>query len=369
MNKRLNAIQSLRFLAFLAIFGLHFLSSTSKLFAFGDYYIYAAAGAVSFFIILSGFLHGYSVSSGFKSHSFLGKIKEILFYVWSKIKHFLPLYLTLMLVLYYYNIIKGGVTFIDALPYLLRCIFLVQSWHNGGYFLICGPAWFLSTIIFLYACKLPLQALLNKIEKKGGSLFLWLAFFFSLSILFIYSKLILDNALFDEFYLYVLPVSRLPEYFMGMILGRLLSKTRTSKKYVTVWTLIELAVLFFWIYSPVMKDPISWNGYRVLRWLLPNILTISVFSLERGLVSKFLSFKPFVKLGDAAFGGFLIHTAVLFVLLYEGLAPEIRNRYWVGLVITIFISLLYNEIVKIIKDFIKEKKKGTHKSSTTTTSC
>ena len=209
--KKLTALQFLRFLAFLLVFLFH-----SAHFDF----LYnpgggGAASAVSFFILLSGFLAGYACITQNISCNF----RESLQYVLKKVKKFYPLYIITTAITLLYSGLKTYILIGDwsaagaLLIQLLKNIFLIQSWFPDGYFSFNSPSWFLSTMMLLYLCKTPFAYGIHKLAlKKYGGYILTGLFFFLGTLFFLYCHAIGHSNYNPEFYLYIFPPARVLEF-------------------------------------------------------------------------------------------------------------------------------------------------------------
>ena len=370
---KLNALQFLRFLAFLLVFLFH-----SAHFQF----LYnpgggAAASAVSFFILLSGFLAGYTcVNQNIKC-----TLKECIKYVFKKIKKFYPLYIGTTAVTLLYSGLKthlllGNFEAVrDLLIQLFKNVFLIQSWFPTGYFSYNSPSWFLSTMMLLYLCKTPLTYYLQKISTKKYGVFVLIGLFFIFSTLFAaYCYAIGQSTYSPEFYLYIFPPARILEFTCGIILGflmRLLYKKCTSPN-IILFSILEFAAFYIW-YQAYVTQQAEWEC-RSLRWFLPNLLILCIFSMNAGILSKLFSFKWLKYLGDISFESYMIHQVILTLCSYATgyLAPYISafsgSYIWNGflqlsclfatLIISHFIATVFPMLHNHI--FIKKVHKSTN---------
>jgi len=277
---------------------------------------YGAANAVSFFIILSGFVSGYSSYSRDITCSF----REIIRYMWHKIIRIYPLYLTVTLFSVFMTDLPH---YIASHSYpearylckeLLKHLLMIQSWFPQNYFMYTGVGWFLSTIMLLYLINIPLRACATRIRKSEHATVI----FISIAVLAASSTVIyslLMRGTYMEFTAYVLPVSRIGEYVCGMSLGYAIHNVSASINrqqrpcLPVILTLLEAASFIVWIcmmYAPVQ----DWT-VRTVHWLIPNILLLVIFGFGGGYISHAFRFKPLIWLGDISFECFLIHRMII----------------------------------------------------------
>lgn len=324
----ITSFQFLRFFAFLLIFLFH-----SNGFAFlpnpgGG----AAASAVSFFILLSGFLSGYSSAD----KTITCNINEIFNYVRKKVRKFYPLYIgtTAVTILYcgLKSYIAAGNTeaVFALLIQLIKNIFLIQSWFPTGYFLFNSVSWFLSTMMFLYVCKVPLTYFVSKLNSLRVGKVLLLGLLIVINLIIIgYTYWIGSTDLSTEFYLYIFPPARFLEFTSGILCGFLMHACRThiaSNR--LLCTVFEIFSLVVWFYA-YQTQLFEWEC-RALRWLLPNLLILCAFSLNNGVLSGVFSLKWAKHLGDISFECYLLHQVILTLCSYAVgyLAPLIDKIFY-----------------------------------------
>lgn len=308
----IHSLQFFRFVAFFAIFTLH-----AQCYGWFKYHG-TAAMAVSFFIVLSGFLSGVNGADKCAKPG----MKEWGEYVWRKICKFYPLHFTLLLVCSLY--FKGGVfkVFVDGDPGALRDFvglflknaFLVQSWFDGCYFTFNGVSWFLSTIMFLYICAPWLKWVLVRMCKWRR----WLALPFAISFFglnCLYCHLVGTTEANMEFWVYIFPPSRLPEFAAGMSLGILLSGMVADRTYKPiqscVMSLLEIGIVWLIIRSVLGRWSLGDWGTRSSNYIVQNLALIGIFSLQRGVISRILENRFSLVLGMLSAPAFLIHHALI----------------------------------------------------------
>jgi peptidoglycan/LPS O-acetylase OafA/YrhL len=332
-------LTSFRFVAALLIFLHHcgFLMGYPSFRTIIEWYLRIGRFGVAFFFILSGFILTYNYHKIFDT---LNRNNFAWFYL-NRIARIYPLHL---------------LTFIVAVPLssplflnnpfetILKAIanvMLLQSFipNSDYYFSFNHVSWSLSNEMFFYALfPVILWALLRKRlnvrNLLAGSVLIYLA------LLFI--EIVNLDARPNEWLFYIFPVARLVEFILGVMLGLIFiqcnDKIRWSAKVFTVLELLSIILLLAAVYCFA-------NVHQTLRYsvvFLPFIsFLIYVFAHQLGHVSKWLSNKLFVYLGEISFSFYMIHQVVIF---YLSLSPMLDHYYISKAVAALAISLLYSAI-------------------------
>ncbi len=313
-----------------------------------------ANSSVVLFFILSGMISGYL--SFDKDIRF--SIKDSLQFVWKKIKKFYPLYLGVTLYSISFTPLlkliadRGfGEDFRYLTGLLVRNLLLVQSWvrvYPGEYFVFSEVGWFMSTIMFLYLLDIPLKATVTAIRyraldsgKKHADTYYLAAVIAGLLILItVYCFLLRSTDV--EFTEYVLPIARIGEYMIGIALGYLLypilNRDNTGRVIynTALYTVLELASLVIWV--AVLFTPVSIWEFRIVRWLIPNLLLLVVFMIGRGGLSRLFRLAPLKYLGDISFEIYLLHSMVIRSITRSNLLGETLDSK-LGQAFTMLLSL------------------------------
>ena len=337
-------LQFLRFVAFMLIFLFHVDNFHLK-FMIGPN---GAAWAVCFFFVLSGFITGYS---GYGKEVKLS-IKEIFKLLFKKIEKFYPLYFSMTIfaiIISKIPVLIGYHDFRGLLPLLLQLLknlLLIQSWFPKGYFSFCGVGWFLSTIMFLYLFNIPLKSLLNKITKSKYKYVLYIVLFLlGIFITVIYSYAVRN--LNQEFYDYVLQISRIGEYIAGMTMGYIVCSLSATIKRTTftkiLFTIFEVLSIVICYYCICVYNSPAWQ-WRIVRWLVPAFVLILIYGFGKGYISTLFRKRYFVLLGDISFECFLIHqiVAILYIKLVGSIPSTIiGNTFSIVYILFITLSIAY----------------------------
>lgn len=302
-------LQFLRFLAFLNIFIAH--AERWKFFPYAA--SHCANAAVSFFFMLSGMVTAFSLAG--KSIT-LSADAELRF-LHKKLKKFYPLYLVTTLLTILYSGIPLQMMACDypgiraSLLQLGKNLLLLQSWFPENAHSFNSVGWFLSTLMFLYACSLPAAWLLNRLAGgKRWYLTLPAAFVSVAFLIVVYCYLTQENM---SYWHYQFPPARFGEYLMGMIVGYLAIALKPIKPDRPVWrwifTAAEIFAIVFW-YLCLKRPGNYWRNHNV-SWLIPNTVLLTVFAAGGGWVSALFRCRPLVYLGDISFECYLVHQIII----------------------------------------------------------
>lgn len=250
---------------------------------------------VSFFFILSGFVLSYSYKTKFQNH----KITKKDFYIarFSRIYplQFLTLLLAIPMICFYSSF--------QILPFLTN-LFLVHSFipKETFFFSFNAPAWSISNEMFFYII-FPFLILINNLK--------------SIVYILIPLLLILGIVLIPDDYhktiFYVNPVIRSLDFILGILLYCLFSRKKFVSHFSTVKkaTILEvLSVVIFLLFF--IPHNIFIRGFRFsIYYWIPMCIIIYTFAQNKGLISKILSNKTLVFLGEISFGFYMIHYLII----------------------------------------------------------
>jgi peptidoglycan/LPS O-acetylase OafA/YrhL len=335
----IHPLTSLRFIAALLIFLVHidFLKGDPTLRTLYERYFAIGRFGVAFFFVLSGFILAHNYHKIFDT---LNRKNLFQFYL-NRFARIYPLHL---------------ITVILAIPFSLPLFFnnlsettlkaivnvmLLQSFipSEDYYFSFNGVSWSLSNEMFFYALfPIILWALLrNRLNGQKlfvGSVIIYLAL---LSIVIINLDAKLSQWLF-----YIFPFTRLFEFILGVIFGLIFIQSSAKIQYsIKVFSVMELlSVILLLTAAYYFIDVHKTLRYSV--FFLPFlILLIYVFAYQRGVVSKWLSHKSLVYLGEISFSFYMIHQLVIY---YLNLVQMLDNYYIIKAVAALAISVLYSSI-------------------------
>ena len=342
MNNKIEAIQSLRYLYAVLIFLHHFnFNGTINCEPLG-------ACGVSFFLILSGFVmsFGYGekvVSENFKAGTFLLK----------RLIRIYPLHVICLL-----SWLALSISYLSSMKHLAVIginALLLQSWVpvRSVYFSCNAVSWCLSDLLFFYAMFPLLTKMLNGRWRWIFSTVIFAVYFL---VLFI----IEDEHL--HALVYISPVFRLTDFILGMLLFKLVKCLRLILGRFKVSDLLksslEIGSILVTTFAMLYYHDID-TRFTLASWYwIPSAIMIVVFSIFNtgGVVSRLLTLKPLVKLGEASFTFYMIHTLAFTVLGGILKLAGIEMSIWLRLVIyLILVSLAALIIYSYIEKPVSKK--------------
>jgi len=330
-----HAIAGLRFIASILIVLDHFHYTFWKDSPLPNFTI-----AVSFFFILSG----YGLTSAFQ-----GKEAPLtLPFVLKRYARLWPLHFITLLITAY---CMPNVTHLtwespEALWILLSNALLIHGWIpiRAWFFSFNIGSWSMSMLI---ACYLFFPTYLRVIRSPGK----YVLGLILLSLLGLMMTLAWHCPLFSEGHisqqglLYVSPLSRGLEFFIGMLLAQVLNSPQWQQSKISAWlkrpfsaSLLEFSTIALFgltvFYTQDVRffseklNPLQPLGFYLSFAgisLIPCLLLILIFSqTPTGLFSRLLGSKTMVYLSTLTFGVYLIHIPMLHLYLYPvALKPHI----------------------------------------------
>ncbi len=202
---------------------------------------------------------------------------------------------------------------------------LVQSWTPWTAWYWNTPGWSLSTEVFFYLC-FPFAAVF--VCRLGRAQLLWAMAL--LWIVAIAGPAVLVSAIqpgqqpplpIAQLAMEVSPLFRLPEFLIGVLLGRLyliegMAKQGTGGGWLVFFGLAALLAALAW--SPLIPRPLLSGGL-----LAPaTALVLYGLALGGGVVGSLLSHKGVVLLGEASYSVYILQWPVAHALGIESGAPS-----------------------------------------------
>lgn len=317
----LHALTSLRFFAAAMIVVHH----THYYFGYGSGLAARIAldRGVSFFFVLSGFILFYA-------HRDMQAGGDTPRFIVSRLARIWPPHLAMALFVFIALPYPHGYPYSEPGPATYAAnLLLLQSWVPlpSFNFALNGPSWSLATELFFYVsfpflirnwqrtclAKLAACACLGLIAVAlAGALH---------APLLEWGK----NGLYAQGFLFFLPPARVLEFCIGMLSASIWLKYRHLEAHNgAVWTVVELAAcvatLFTLMYITRFPALLGIHDVNLSLWLAQIgcapmfAILIPVLAYGRGLVSRALSVRTIILLGEISFALYLVHSPIAQVL-------------------------------------------------------
>lgn len=346
---RLQSLQVVRAFAFLGIFTCH--AGMNQLGAWG----------ASVFLVLSGFLLVYI----YWDREVDSSLKGTMTFMVRRIGKLYPLHLLMLAAALPFTIKVLLDNFSSY--YLLRSIgqvilnvCLVQSWipKSAAYFSLNGVAWYLSVCVFLYLVFPWILKLMkrycNQLRAWGSIVVLWgIQFTIAYLLRYTYVPMSVSDNL-AKWVTYICPLFRLGDFLIGCNLGYLFLKHRLQLNAI-VATLGELAVFLILVISQKIYNgqygfwSSEWFKLTVM-YVPSSVMWVYLFALKQGWISRLLTCRVLIWIGNVSGYGFLIHQLViryLQELLIKNLQLDIGNMgiAVIAFVITLVLAMGYQRVI------------------------
>jgi peptidoglycan/LPS O-acetylase OafA/YrhL len=300
-NCMIKPLTSFRFLAALLVFFYHV----------GIWKTYQTGSiGVSFFFTLSGFILAINYGDRLRALDTF-QIKKFYSARFAKIypTHFLTFILSIPV--YFLIPLKHS-----SFTYIIQAfinIFLVQSYIPVGYFSYNGPSWSISDEFFFYAV---FPFLIYRVIRVLGGIriklfaisFIWV----SMSVTSVIFSLI-QNGPINTWLFYVFPLTRIFDFFVGLVLGLIFVEVKGLylKTPKVIFTILEIFSIMTLVFIVLFSPNIPQNLRYGLIFTPFLSFIIFIFAFQKGVISEFLSKKPFLFLGEISFSFYMIHNLVL----------------------------------------------------------
>lgn len=342
MRENLKALTSLRFFAAAAIVIHH----STWYFGYGTSLAQAFPLdlGVSFFFVLSGFVLAYA-------HPSIGSIREAAQFIGARIARIWPVHVAMLLVIVLFLPFpwNAGPVTPGEFPPILTNALLLQSWFHvpSEFFSFNGVAWSISTEMFFYA-MFPLL-LWNWHKTK------WLKLIAAavLAALCIHHATATGLSLLGDgntpsidALVYIFPPARILEFVIGILAADIWCHHRSRLDRTLLATSLQIASIALIAFGVYRLNNFYGGlyerglvGQAALKWLFASgsspifAFTIIAMGLQRGLVVRLLSFKPFVLLGEISFCVYMTHQVWLRILTAHSSVswlsmPQQYIAYW-----------------------------------------
>jgi peptidoglycan/LPS O-acetylase OafA/YrhL len=320
---------------------------------------------VSVFIVLSGFLMTYSYNDRVAQLDV--SLKGCFRFAISKIKKLYPLHIIMMLIEIPIDVVqiylgRTDLTIQQLIAESILHILLLQTWIpiQRIYFGLNGVAWYLSVSMFLY---FMFPFILKKIRKLTVSrILIYAAILYGIlfTVIAIDELLFADNGDALTYFNYVWPLLRLCDFAIGCNFGMIFLQRRDrlrtgSANFLEIATLL-LTILTVW-FSNI--DHFCLLGkivhHSTFIYVPTSVALVYLFAENKGILTKTLTNKLFVYIGDISPYGYLIHQKVIayLIIIFTYVVGKPLNLYiraFMTVVITLAAIYIYkwfeNEFIK-----------------------
>lgn len=349
-RKRIESVQAVRAVDFLAIFLSHVgLTSTG---AFG----------VSVFFILSGFCLVYVYLSGTADLDIPGGgILKGINFASRKIVKLYPLHIVTLLavatVLSLTWIMKEQVEWQQGIYFILN-LFILQAWipTREGYFSFNAVSWYLSTAAFLYLVFPLFLSVLRKDKRKA----IWITvgvvvLQVLIAVLLFRSPEVFFSDNFTKWVTYICPLYRVGDFLIGCMAGYVFLQksisSDTDEYESKLYTAVEVAVILLVLLQIVIYTRYTfWEALKYdLYWIPVNTAFIYLFAISRGAVSRTLSrSRVLLLIGNYSPQAFLIHKIVIEFCGYIVANKAVLTIF--SFLVTMLASIVYVRVEKLVVD-------------------
>lgn len=302
MHVRNNAIQGLRGLGAITVFIWHIDWLVNSFFKISPTCLFRGDFANPMFFMIAGFFVG--LLYDYKSFN----TKK---YIFKRIESIYPLYFLTVITALLYKFFDYGFTFewvnwsyaMECMPHFL----LLQSWipYYDQEFLLNGPAWFLSTMLFFWVLTKPMLKLVNHCHYTKKSIIIS-----GTIMIFTIGTYVIDRYnLIKTIPEIIRPYNYCP-YFLGIVIGYSAEEDELfynkNNNYVKDFTfLVGLFVLI------LLRNILN----RVLSFtlLIPYLMTLIlyIYKNEDSYLGRVLSNPALVSIGNVSLEFYLIHIPIL----------------------------------------------------------
>ena len=203
---------------------------------------------------------------------------------------------------------------------------LLQSWVpvRDVYLSVNKPIWFLSSLMFCYACFPLLRHLQRRVRLRWQVLAMG-----AVTVLLWWAYKLLTPAQLE--FAYFFPPLRLMDFALGMVLARLLQaipaddgQTMASRTLVEACAVLIVVIVWGVTHFTTMLAP--WEDTLV--WWLPVAMLIFTFAAQHGRegwVARALGWSPLVWLGEVSFEVYVLQSII--PLAYSYLVAPILGHF------------------------------------------
>ncbi|NYE03866.1 peptidoglycan/LPS O-acetylase OafA/YrhL [Bacillus niacini] len=336
----LKPLTSFRFFAALAVFFSHlsYFKEYNYLEWLYVHIFYEGSMGVSFFFILSGFILTYNYHDKFNP---LNKYNTSKFLI-SRFARIYPVHILtfiLSLPLLYKAFLESTlITLAKAIPnlMLLHSFFPIRE----VYFSFNGVSWSLSNEIFFYLCMPIIIYFYNKFNLNGLKPLIYIVILLLVATTFAIG---FSDSLIKGWLLYIFPLFRMIEFIIGTLIAILFIKQPINwNKYQKYFTLFEISSLLSLLIGMYINNFVPTTFHYGLYYIPFMSLIIYIFAYQMGRISKLISNRLFIYLGEISFSFYMLHQLVI---RYSSYIPGIKSSPIILAIFSFIISLFGSVII------------------------
>ncbi|MBE7175909.1 MAG: acyltransferase [Mucilaginibacter polytrichastri] len=308
---------------------------------------------VSFFFILSGFILAYTYQQKIIEKKTSPKAFMIARFARIYPMHILSFLLAFPLA---YKFITSGET-----PYwtakLAANLLLIQSFFSDPltYFSFNGVSWSISDEMFFYA-MFPLIMLGFAATGKK----IWL-YALAAACIAIPVCVYFNGNPFNEFLFYINPLFRLVDFSLGILVYNIFRQIREERITPFTANMLELGSMVLLAIFFQYHELVPQNYRFACYYWLPMCLLIFAFAFQKGLVSRLISYRFFIILGEISFSFYLLHQIMIryFFSVNKRMYDPIERDYYmffVILLVSLGLSYLAHRFIEMPANVYLKKK-------------
>lgn len=312
----ISSLTSLRFFAALMVFCSHlfFWINNNNHFAnqLGSIFYEGYIG-VTFFFILSGFILTYNYNDDVNAKKINTKGFLIL-----RLSRIYPTHLLTFLI----SIpLLGYISKTLLIPGIFNAA-LLQSFAPKLYCCFNDVSWSISDELFFYSICCVL--LLLPFKKLTTLLMVELGVIITLLLIAGHSRIPFD---LQHWFFYNFPLTRTIDFITGIVLAKIFiknSETIRNKYSTKCFTLLEtmsICLLMLFAYLALRHKIPQILRYDIY-YVIPMSLIVIIFAFEKGLISRLLTSKSLVFLGEISFSMYMFHRMIILYVDEHFIAPH-----------------------------------------------
>ena len=351
---KLSSLQSLRAVAFIGIFLQHAEAPVS----------WSALG-VSIFFVMSGFLMSLNhktdleIIPSFRYCSSFSLIRIKKLYLLHIITMLMSIPLAIAMVAMSN---QGTVGYILIIVEVLLNLFLLQTWvpYSKIGTSLNGVAWYLSVTMFLYYCFPFVRKHVSNCKKDFFTILIVIEMM--QWVLCIPALLVFGNkSHVYVWFMYIFPLFRLGDFFLGACLGNLYKKTAhySFLRGSIFEAICLLATIIVIVYGP--SNVVCKAFFNQTTCFIPVALAwVYLFAQNNGILTRIICNRVLIGLGNISSYTFLIHYVVTqyikAIIIYFHIDLSLIQRMILVIaefILTLGLSLLYIRVHNNIKDKLK----------------